>query len=141
MKTDVAWMKNYLREYSIKPSTIRIKMLKYLMENKIHPTVDEIYHALLKDIPTLSKTSVYNTLDIFLKNGIVSLVTIEEKETRYDIDTSLHGHFKCESCGKVYDFHVNAENLKEEGIEDFDVLDKKIYYSGICEKCKNIKEE
>lgn len=136
MNTDVVWMKDYLKKHSIKPSTIRIKMLKYLMENRIHPTVDEIYHALLKDIPTLSKTSVYNTLDIFLKNGIVSLVTIEEKETRYDIDTSLHGHFKCESCGEVYDFQVNAENLKEEGIEDFDVLDKKIYYSGICEKCK-----
>lgn len=141
MKTDIEWMKKYLRNHNIKPSTIRLKILKYLIENRTHPTVDEIYVNLIEDIPTLSKTSVYNTMELFLKNNIVTLVTIEEKETRYDIDTSLHGHFKCESCGRVYDFFINIENIKEKGIENFAVLDRRFYYSGICKKCKIIKEE
>lgn len=141
MKTDIEWMKKYLRNHNIKPSTIRLKILKYLIENRTHPTVDEIYVNLIEDIPTLSKTSVYNTMELFLKNNIVTLVTIEEKETRYDIDTSLHGHFKCESCGRVYDFFINIENIKEKGIENFSVLDRRFYYSGICKKCKKIKEE
>lgn len=136
MKTDTLELKEYLRNHYIKPSTIRIKILKYLMENKTHPTVDEIYEALTDDIPTLSKTSVYNTLDIFLKKGVVSIVTIDEKESRYDIDTSIHGHFKCENCGNIYDFKVFVTNFEEEGIEDFEINKKSIYYSGICNKCK-----
>ncbi len=94
---------DYLREHDIKPSTIRIKVLEFLLNNKIHPTVDDIYKSLLEDIPTLSKTSVYNTLDLFSEKGIVNIVALYEKELRYDIEKNSHGHFKCEKCGKVYD--------------------------------------
>ncbi len=77
---------DYLREHDIKPSTIRIKVLEFLLNNKIHPTVDDIYKSLLEDIPTLSKTSVYNTLDLFSEKGIVNIVALYEKELRYDIE-------------------------------------------------------
>ena len=38
--------------------------MEYLMAHRTHPTVDEIYLALSPSIPTLSKTTVYNTLKL-----------------------------------------------------------------------------
>jgi Fur family peroxide stress response transcriptional regulator len=129
------WMKDYLKEHDIKPSTIRIKVLDYLLNNRIHPTVDDIYTNLLNDVPTLSKTSIYNTLDLFLEKGLVNVVALNEKELRYDIDTDYHGHFKCEKCGKVYDFPITAKILNIDALEGFTINDKNIHLYGICKKC------
>lgn len=49
----------------VKPSLQRIAIVEYLMENRIHPTADDIYHALCIQVPTLSKTTVYNTMRLF----------------------------------------------------------------------------
>ena len=126
---------DYLKKYDIRPSTIRIKVLNYLLNNRIHPTVDDIYKNLIEDIPTLSKTSIYNTLDLFLKKGVIKVLALGEKELRYDIDTDLHGHFKCEKCGKVYDFPISANILSQDKLEGFKINDKNIHLYGICKKC------
>ena len=58
-------MKNtaeYLKEKGVRPSAQRVAIMKYLMEHKVHPTVDDIYNAILPDMPSLSKTTVYNVL-------------------------------------------------------------------------------
>ena len=128
---------DYLKKYDIRPSTIRIKVLNYLLNNRIHPTVDDIYKNLIEDIPTLSKTSIYNTLDLFLEKGVVKVLALGEKELRYDIDTDLHGHFKCEKCRKVYDFPISANILSRDKLEGFKINDKNIHLYGICKKCNN----
>jgi len=56
---------NYLKNHDIKPSYQRMKIFQYLLDNHVHPTVDTIYKALCPEIPTLSKTTVYNTLNLF----------------------------------------------------------------------------
>lgn len=45
----------YLLSYNIKPSVQRIAIMDYLLKHHTHPCIDEIYLALCKDIPTLSK--------------------------------------------------------------------------------------
>ena len=57
--------KQYLLNFGIKPSLQRLAVMKYLMQYHTHPTVDEIYAALHSSIPTLSKTTIYNTLSLF----------------------------------------------------------------------------
>ena len=135
MEYSIEWMKNYLKQHNIKPSTIRIKVLNYLLNNRIHPTVDDIYKNLLDDIPTLSKTSVYNTLDLFLENRVVNVIALYEKELRYDINTEYHGHFKCEKCGKVFDFPINAKIIYDNQLEGFQIKKKSIHLYGICKEC------
>ena len=125
----------YLKENGIKPSFQRIKILEYLLNTKEHPTVDTIYKFLISEIPTLSKTTVYNTLNLFVENGIAIIVTIEENEARYDADTSIHGHFKCKKCGKVYDFSVDENNLTANDLDGFVIHNQHVYYKGICNKC------
>lgn len=126
---------DYLKKHGIKPSLQRIRIFQYLINNRNHPTVDTIYQELVKDIPTLSKTTVYNTLNLFMEKNIVTVITIEENETRYDADVSLHGHFKCEKCGEVYDFNVDVPKLKDNMLKNFEIKEKHIYYKGICENC------
>jgi len=126
-----------LQERDIKPSFARIQIYNYLREKRNHPTVDDIYGELNKIIPTLSRTTVYNTLSLFLEKHLLQLVTIEENELRYDADTRTHGHFKCAHCGKVYDFVIDLETLDTQGLEGFEVTQKSVYYSGRCKNCLN----
>lgn len=134
-------IKDYLVEKNIKPSFARIKILEYLIVEKNHPTVDKIYSELAKEMPTLSKTTVYNTLNSFIKEDVARVVTIEEGETRYDVDITNHGHFKCRDCGEIYDFKINEMGIDKDGLEDFKVDEKNVYYLGSCKNClknKNI---
>lgn len=140
MKITTENIKEYLLKHNIKPSYSRIHILEYLLVNKNHPTPDEIYRELVKGIPTLSKTTVYNTLGIFADNKIAKVVTIEDNATRYDADVSNHGHFKCKSCGVVYDFYFSEEDIKVKGLEKFEIHDKDVYYRGICFKCLKNKK-
>ena len=125
----------YLREHGIKPSLQRIKIYEYLVNNKNHPNVDRIYNDLAKEIPTLSKTTIYNTLNLFIEKKIATVITIEENEVKYDADTSFHGHFKCNNCGKIYDFDVEVKSEDQDKLKGFLISDKQVYYRGICKNC------
>ncbi|MBF4693190.1 transcriptional repressor [Fusibacter sp. Q10-2] len=127
---------DFLKAHGIKPSYQRVKIYEFLMNTVEHPTVENIYKALNGEIPTLSKTTVYNTLKTFIEKEIAMVITIDENETRFDADTSLHGHFKCEVCHSVYDFDVKADEISHEALEGFEVREKQMFYYGICKKCK-----
>lgn len=127
---------NFLIQKNIKPSVQRTAVMEFLLNNKIHATVDEIYMALSPDMPTLSKTTVYNTLDLLVKNGAAQMLLIDEKNARYDADTSNHGHFFCESCGKVFDvFNLQPEIFKIPEHPTFKIKSVEISYKGICKNC------
>lgn len=126
----------YLIKNDIKPSYQRLRVFEYLTSKQNHPTVDKIYKELIKEIPTLSKTTVYNTLKLFMEKGIVSVVNIEDNEVRYDADTSLHGHFKCEKCEHIYDFKIDPSNIDYGEIKNFKINETHLYIKGICDKCK-----
>ena len=123
----------FLKENDVKPSNIRLKVFKYLLDYRIHPSVDDIYNSLIDEIPTLSRTSIYNTMNLFREKGIVSELFLNEKELRYDVNTELHGHFKCEVCGNIYDFPIVEKFISK--LEGFKVKKKSINYYGICAKC------
>lgn len=130
-------LEEYLKKHGIKPSYQRMRIFDYLVQHKNHPTVDVIFRALVQEIPTLSKTTVYNTLKLFLEQGIVQLLVIEENETRYDADISTHGHFKCTECGQVYDIRIDLSCLDLSELKAHRVDEQHIYFKGTCNKCLN----
>lgn len=125
----------FLKSNEIKPSYQRMRIFEYLLSTKEHPTVDMIYKELIGEIPTLSKTTVYNTLNLFVEHEIVSRITIEENETRYDADTGVHGHFKCEKCEKVLDFITDLSKLEMHDLDNFQINQQHLYFRGICSEC------
>lgn len=127
---------DFLKSKGIKPSFQRMRIFEYLLNSIDHPNVDKIYKALIGEIPTLSKTTVYNTLNLFIEKRIVNMVTIEENEVRYDAYISDHGHFKCDMCGKVYDFQAKIDKKDTNLSELFVVNQKDIFFRGICPDCR-----
>ena len=129
----------YLLSFKIKPSVQRIAIMDYLVKHRTHPCVDEIYLALCKEIPTLSKTTVYNTLKLFVEHGAAKMLTIDERNACFDSDLSTHAHFQCKSCGKIFDlpYQVKSEDVKRLEDEGFMVDEVHCYYKGVCPNCKD----
>ena len=95
--------KKILLNHGISPSFQRMKIYTYLLDTKSHPTVHKIYDMLKDEIPSLSKTTVYNVLNLLVNKGLVNQVRIEDNELRFDAEIKEHGHFKCVVCGRVTD--------------------------------------
>lgn len=130
-----------LKSHGIQISYQRMRILSYLTQHIIHPTAEDIYLALKEEIPSLSRTTVYNTLNLFVELGIVRILPVDEAEMCYDIELGQHGHFKCTSCGKVYNFSVEIDELKTDGLCGFDIKEKDVIFKGICLNCQNNKED
>ena len=127
----------YLQSFGIKPSVQRIAIMDYLLTHRTHPAIDEIYLALCEQIPTLSKTTVYNTLKLFVEHGAAQMLTIDERNTCYDADIQLHAHFLCKKCGKIIDLPPSPEQAKVSAMkeEGFKVDEIHQYFKGYCPSC------
>ena len=135
MKPSFEDFKQELKTKNINLSHHRLKVFEYLTKSSDHPTADQIFTDLQKEISTLSRTTVYNTLRMLAEVGLVRIVSIKDNETRYDIITENHGHFKCESCGTIYDFSINIDSLTFKDLTNFQINDKNVYFKGICNRC------
>jgi len=124
-----------LKKRNIRPSHQRIQILDYLHKNQCHPTADQIYKDLQNEIPTLSKATIYNTLSLFVEAGLVRVLSIENKETRYDIITETHGHFKCDHCGVIVNFELDPSSIAAEELTGFRISVKNVYFRGACPGC------
>ncbi len=127
----------HLQTYNIKPSLQRLAIMDYLMNHRTHPTADEIYTFLSTSMPTLSKTTVYNTLKLFAEHGAAQLLTIDERNSHFDANVSDHAHFLCKQCNAIYDLESTVEIRQVEGgrIEGHEVTEMHYYYKGTCKDC------
>ena len=127
-----------LQQFGIKPSLQRIAIMHYLMENLIHPSVDVIFNALHPTAPTLSKTTVYNTLKLFAEQGAILEINIDDKHVRYDADITQHAHFKCKQCGCVHDLPIrDLKFANKKRINGFRITESQLYYKGYCKNCSS----
>jgi len=123
------------KEKGISPSYTRTRIYDYLEMNRVHPTVDEIYQALKEDLPTLSKTTVYNVLKLFMDKQLVCLVNMNGSETRYELNDQTHSHFRCVTCGTIYDLPHIKPDYRKENLEGFTVIHEEVNLEGICPNC------
>lgn len=126
---------NIFKEKGISPSYTRTRIYHYLEVSKNHPTVDEIYTALKDELPTLSKTTVYNVLNLFIEKELVKLVNMNSSEARYELYEQEHSHFKCDICGVIYDIPKIKTNYDKNQLGMFKVKNEEVNLSGICPKC------
>jgi len=138
MITNVKQLKIQLESKGIKPTYQRLCILEYLENNQNHPTAEMIYENISKRIPTMSKTTIYNTLNLFLEKGLIHAVTITGTEVRYDINTSSHHHFLCRKCGKIIDIDIECPFVKGETtqVDGNEIEEVHGYFKGICKECR-----
>lgn len=124
-----------LKEHSIKITPQRLEILKYLDENRNHPTADKIYTELKKDNPSLSKTTVYNSLEILKNHNIIQSLTISGSESRYDFKRRMHHHFLCKKCGNIIDIDIECPNIEKVSQSGYKIDEIHGYFKGICNSC------
>jgi len=129
-------MHTELKKIGIRPSIQRMAVMDFLMKNPIHPTIDEIYSGLNQTMPTLSKTTVYNTVKTLSDSRAIQTIFIDEKNKRYDANTDNHAHFMCVTCGKIIDLPIKSIGIEVENSENLAVTEFHLYYRGHCENCK-----
>lgn len=134
-------LRDRLLDLGIKPSLQRMAIMDFLIKNPIHPTADIIFNELYPSIPTLSKTTVYNTLKLLEEKGAINSILIDEKNIRYDANTVLHAHFQCKCCGKICDLWLeDTASFQPQNTAHLKIEDLQILYRGYCENCISEQE-
>ena len=124
-----------LKEKGVRPSLQRVCVLHYLRGVKTHPTVDEIYSALLPECPSLSRTTVYSTLELLCSNHLAISLDFGEGFLRYDADCSPHCHFFCDKCKRVFDVFTPPPDCVQMVPDGFILKGTALYMFGRCREC------
>ena len=100
-----------------------------------------IYEELRPEYPTLSLTTVYNTLEVLIDLGLVnSLGSAGDEAIHYDADTSPHVNLACTSCNRVIDLpsqHVRALEDEVTSQSGFKIMGARVLYYGLCPECQS----
>lgn len=125
----------HLTLHGIKPSVQRMAILGYLMSHKTHPTADEIYRALQPEMPTLSRSTVYNTLWRMAEAGAIDALGIDRTNARFDYSTRPHAHLLCNRCGAIIDTDLPWLDNADPGPEGSKIDSVTVTYHGLCPAC------
>jgi Fur family transcriptional regulator, peroxide stress response regulator len=139
-------MKNYeahpaqrLREAGMRATGPRLAILSFLEAERTHPSAEQIHEALSGDLPSLSLSTVYSTLESFLRAGLVRRVPTPEGRLRVDGTTQDHDHAVCRSCGRIFDIPRHEEGARPgRGVvlpEGVRLVDVHIEYEVVCSAC------
>jgi len=128
----------------IKLTPQRLEIFRELSIGDNHPSAETLYRKLKKKMPTMSLDTVYRTLAVFERLGLISRVHILDDHSRFDMNTGRHHHFVCTECRRLVDFtwpdfdrmSLPAE-LKEFGRATFCQVEVR----GVCADCLERKSQ
>ncbi|MCF0158104.1 Fur family transcriptional regulator [Veillonella caviae] len=127
-----------LRSEGFKVTPQRIAIYDALCGNHNHPTAEMIYHSLRPTHPSMSLATVYKTMEIFEKIGLVKVLEVGDERAHYDWDTHAHSHVRCIRCNKIEDLMgVDLKaitDIAEQG-SDYHITGQQITFEGICPDC------
>ncbi len=127
----------FYKSLGLKLTPQRLAILEYLENNRSHPSAEDIYNALKPRFPSMSFATVYNTLEILAKKGLVKEINVESTRKRFDAFTHPHHHFFCKNCRKVIDIENLKDNIQvPEEIKDCELTEYHIVFYGLCPECK-----
>lgn len=127
-----------LREVGLTPTIQRLAILDWVERTKKHPSADQVLVAVQKKFPTISRATVYNTLDALTKAGMILKLSVDPTVARYDADLGPHAHFRCRVCNKVYDIPVGSKHPLGHGIDGHLVESVLTYAYGVCAPCREV---
>jgi Fur family peroxide stress response transcriptional regulator len=118
----------------------RIAIYQRLLNRVDHPTADDLYQEMVQEFPTLSRATVYKTLETLSEHNLISKVTQLHDIARYDGQQNHHHHLVCIKCKKIMD--INNKHLDNLGLPDdldttFKIVNYRIQFDGICHACQS----
>jgi Fe2+ or Zn2+ uptake regulation protein len=119
-----------LREHGIQPTPQRIAVAEFVLNTDTHPTADEVWTQVRDRCPTLSRATVYNTLNLFAEKGLLRPQPIREGGVVFDAHVEPHHHFIDEETGTIYDVAWDAVTVTQRSLDDFDVREYQVVMKG-----------
>jgi Fe2+ or Zn2+ uptake regulation protein len=117
----------------------REAILRVLVGNEQHPTMEAIHDAVTATMPTVSLKTVYQTVHELETLGAVQVLDLGTGSVRVDPNVeAAHHHLVCRSCGSVRDLPVAFPEvqLPEAWRAQFRVDEIQIVFRGACEQCR-----
>jgi Fur family peroxide stress response transcriptional regulator len=81
----------------------RQEIYRILIEQRDHPTANEVFMRAKDRLPNLSLATVYNCLEALVQHGIIRQVNFERESSRYCPNLREHGHFHDAATGVIHD--------------------------------------
>jgi len=136
MITNNKTARDVLAGCGIKPTFQRRTILEALQGNRSHPPIRALHDALVRKIPSLSKTTLYSTLELFAAKGLVQSLTIDPAEVHYDGIPAPHHHFYCTVCGRILDIEIICPKSRAGEIQGHRIDEIHGYFKGVCRDCR-----
>ena len=119
-------------------TTQRSLVLEAVKEFRCHVTADEVYDAIVKKQPHISRGTVYRNLNLLSDIGEIRKVEMPNGADRFDYLCREHYHARCIKCGRVLDVEMEFIDDLEKNIKDthgFEFIGHDIIFKGICHEC------
>lgn len=133
-------LKQALHHQGLKLTRARMAVLEVLAGTAEHLKVAELHRRARKIDPRVGLASVYRTMDLLARLGLVKHVHVEHRHRHYASITEHHSHhLVCRSCGIAVEFSdCRLERLTRTIARrtDFKIEDHCVEFFGLCRKCR-----
>ena len=127
-----------LREKGYKLTSQRIEIISLLARDMTHPGAGDIFRKVRKRVPQISMSTVYYTLDMLKKEGLLRELEFYDRDNRYDVNVANHINLICMKCGKIEDFRgklpYSYTQVRQK--TDFQPVGMRYEYYGYCKDCR-----
>ena len=122
---------SFLYEHGIRPTPQRMAVAEYVLQSTSHPSADEVLKVAQRTFPTISRGTVYNTLNLFVTMGLLSIQILKEGTVVFDPNMEEHHHFIDEESGEVYDIPREAVRVTGvDSLKDYEVTEYQVVIKG-----------
>ena len=118
----------------------RTVIYRVLVESHDHPSPELVYERVSREIPEISRATVYKNINTFIDTGMLREVSELHQTNRLDANLERHHHLICTRCRKVVDLQddqldgVRASKLEPDG---FLVAEYRVEARGLCPECRS----
>jgi Fur family peroxide stress response transcriptional regulator len=133
-----AKLKKSLREKGYKLTPQRKAILNLLAREMSHPGAAHILKKVKKTVPQISMSTVYYTLDILKKEGLIHELEFYDQDNRYDVNVTNHINLICKKCGRIEDLPggITLSYAQVQQKTEFQPVAMRYEYYGYCKECR-----
>ena len=101
-----------LSRHGIQPSAQRLAVAQVVLATTAHPAADRVFEEVRTRIPMISRATVYNTLNLLVRKGLLKQLVLAEGKVVFDPNVAPHHHFIDEATGAIHDVPWEALDVR-----------------------------
>jgi Fur family transcriptional regulator, iron response regulator len=102
----------FLRSHGVTPTAQRVGIARVIFARPQHFSADQLLTEANRGGRSVSKATIYNTLDLFVRKGLVRELIIDSARVFYDSTTHPHHHFYDPVNQQLYDVETSDVEVK-----------------------------